>query len=229
MLDVNNTIDLVKLKLYNEWLYTSHIHSEQDTEYHKALTENAVKNYIDPLNLPKDAYILDVACGPGYFLDIMKERGYTNVYGINLSAEDLNTCADKGHKVKQYDMSFLPQKDGFIDESVDLIFCRQALEHSPYPLFTLMEFNRLLKQPGYMYIETPAAETERKHEFFINHYSVFGTTQLGALLQKTGFNINTFNIVDFNLKVQTEDGTEQTIQDKAYCVITNKQRPLDIK
>lgn len=228
MLDVNNTIDLVKIKLYNEWIYTSHIQPEQDAEYNRSLTENAIKNYIEPLNLPKDAVILDIACGPGYFLDAMKNLGYTNVTGITLSPEDIETCKKKGHTVKQHDMSFLPQKNGFIDESVDLIFCRQALEHSPYPLFSLMEYNRLLKQPGFLYVETPAIDTDRKHEFYSNHYSVFGTTQLGALLQKTGFNIRQFNVLDFSLKVEL-DGDEKTINDKAYCVLTNKQRPLDIK
>ncbi len=28
MIDINNTLDLIKLKFYNEWLYTAHIYDE---------------------------------------------------------------------------------------------------------------------------------------------------------------------------------------------------------
>ena len=69
MIDINNTLDLIKLKFYNEWLYTAHIYDEGDSQFHKSLTSEVVKNYVDPLELPKNANILDLGCGPGYFLD----------------------------------------------------------------------------------------------------------------------------------------------------------------
>ena len=65
IVDINKTLDLVKLKFYNEYLYTAHIYDEGDSQLHKTLTENVVKKYIEPLNLPKDAKILDMGCGPG--------------------------------------------------------------------------------------------------------------------------------------------------------------------
>ena len=64
--DINNTLDLIKLKFYNEWLYTAHIYDEGDSPFHKDLTTQIVTQYIDPLELPKDAHILDLGCGPGY-------------------------------------------------------------------------------------------------------------------------------------------------------------------
>ena len=76
LIDINQTLDLVKLKLYNEWLYTAHIYDEGDSNMHQGLTTKVVEKYIDPLNLPKDAVILDVGCGPGYFLDEMKKREF---------------------------------------------------------------------------------------------------------------------------------------------------------
>jgi cyclopropane fatty-acyl-phospholipid synthase-like methyltransferase len=141
MIDINNTLDLIKLKFYNEWLYTAHIYDEGDSQFHKELTTQVVKTYIDPLNLAKDAKILDLGCGPGYFLDEMKAREYANVTGVTLSPGDISLCESKGHKIAKYDLSFLPQKDGYHDESVDFIFLRHALEHSPYPIFSLMEYN----------------------------------------------------------------------------------------
>jgi SAM-dependent methyltransferase len=233
LVDINKTLDLVKLRMYNEWLYTAHVHAEGDSPMHETLTKQIVTGFIDPLNIPKDAAILDLGCGPGYFLDNMKERGYTNMVGVTLSPEDQALCESKGHVVKGYDLSFLPQVDGYYDESVDFIFLRHALEHSPYPIFSLMEYNRVLKQGGKIYIEVPAPDCERKHEYNLNHYSIMGATQLAALIVRAGFEINIFNNFEFNLTVNNinEDGetVEVAIPEKYYCIVATKNRPLDIK
>lgn len=229
LIDINQTLDLVKLKLYNEWLYTAHIYDEGPSQFHEELTSKIVAQYIDPLNLPKDSKILDLGCGPGYFLDEMKKREYTDVIGVTLSPGDVKTCEDKGHTIKKYDLSFIPQKDGYYDESVDFIFCRQALEHSPYPIFTLMEYNRLLKQGSKMYLEVPAPDADRRHEFNLNHYSVLGVQQLVALLDRCGFAIDKADIFEFDVSAPADNGERKDMREKFFCMVVTKSRPLDIK
>jgi SAM-dependent methyltransferase len=231
MIDINKTLDLVKLKFYNEWLYTAHIYEEGDSQMHKGLTEQVLKQYIDPLNLRKDSKILDLGCGPGYFLDEMKNRGYTDLTGVTLSPGDIKICEDKGHTIKKYDLSFLPQNEGYYDESVDFLFLRHALEHSPYPIFSLMEYNRVLKQYGKIYIEVPQPDCERNHEDNLNHYSILGQKQLVALLARTGFNIDKFDNFEFDVEFPKSDNTEAPVvaREKFYCIVATKQRPLDIK
>jgi len=229
MIDINNTLDLIKLKFYNEWLYTAHIYDEGDSEYHKTLTTLVVNKFIDPLNIDKNSKILDLGCGPGYFLDEMKSRGYTDLVGVTLSPGDIKLCEDKGHTIKKYDLSFIPQSDGYFDESVDFIFLRHALEHSPYPIFSLMEYNRILKQGGKIYIEVPAPDCDRGHEWNLNHYSILGKNQLAALLERTGFDTNMFNNLEFTPTMKNKDGIDHTVKETYYCIIATKQRPLDIK
>lgn len=229
LIDINSTLDLIKLKFYNEWLYTAHIYDEGDSDFHKQLTAEVVKSYIDPLQLQKDANILDLGCGPGYFLDEMKTRGYTNVTGVTLSPGDVSLCEGKGHKIRKYDLSFIPQKDGWYDESVDFIFLRHALEHSPYPIFSLMEYNRLLKQNAPLYIEVPAPDCERRHEWNLNHYSIFGEQQLAALLVRTGFTVELFNNIEFQLGLPQKDGQTKNVKEKFYAILARKKQPLDIK
>jgi SAM-dependent methyltransferase len=229
MLDINKTLDTVKLKFYNEWLYTSHLYDEGETELLAKLTSAVVKTYFDPLELPKDAVMLDIGCGPGYFLDEMKTREYTNVTGITLSAANAETCRAKGHAAKEFDPSFLPQSEGFVDEGVDFIFLRHSLQHSPYPIFSLIEYNRLLKLNGKMYIEVPAPDNERKHEYNQNHYSILGTAQLDALLQRTGFKVEHFNDLDFDINIQQEGDEVKTVAEKYFCILVTKTGNLDIK
>lgn len=229
MIDINKTLDLIKLRLYNEYLYTAHLYDEGESGFHQKLTTQIVQTYIDPLNISKDSVILDMGCGPGYFLDEMKARGYSNLTGITLSEQDVEICAAKGHSTKMHDFSFLPQTDGFWDESTDFIFLRQVLEHSPYPIFTLMEYNRLLKQFGTMYIEVPAPNCERLLENNLNHYSILGERQLAALLNRTGFSIEKFDTITFDLSSKEADGEEKTFKESYYCIVVKKQRPIDIK
>jgi SAM-dependent methyltransferase len=230
MIDAQKTVDTVKLRFYLDWMYNTHIYPEGESGFHKQLTTEVVGKYFDSLNLPKDSHVLDLGCGPGYFLDEVKQRGYTNVTGVTLSPDDIRLCESKGHQVKQYDLSFLPQSDGYYDESVDFIFLRHALEHSPFPVISLIEYNRILKQGGKIYIEVPQPGCERRHEWNANHYSIFGAEQLAALLNRTGFGIMEFNNLEFDLGIGVdEEGNPKTVREKFYCILAVKNRPLDIK
>lgn len=235
MLDINRTLDLVKLKFFNEWLYTSHLYDEGESTLHKKITEEVVRTYVDQLHLKLTDNILDIGCGSGYFLDEMKERGFKNVTGITLSEANAKQCRERGHNVKEYDPAFLPQSDGFTDESVDFIFLRHTLQHSPYPIFNLVEYNRLLKQSpnptmtGKMFIEVPAPDCDRQHEYNPNHYSILGKTQLTALLQRTGFKVMVFNEIEFDLTVSSTESEDKTVREKYYCIVATKQNSLDIK
>lgn len=242
MIDASQVIDALKLRFYNDWIFQAHIYDEGESAFHRELTTKMIKEYIEPLNLPKNAKILDMGCGPGFFLNDMKELGYTDLTGVTLSPGDQEICKKNGHKVAAYDLSNLPVKDGYIDESIDFIFCRHALEHSPYPIFTLIEYNRVLRQGGKIYIEVPQPDCDRRHEWNLNHYSIFGANQLAALLQRTGFNIDTFNNFEFDLVVgeREEDETNEAgetvkvkkpvlAREKFYCIVATKARPLDLK
>lgn len=230
MIDINTIFDSVKLKFYYEWLINCHVYDEGDSRFHQELTKQVVNTYVDILKLPLDAKILDLGCGPGYFLDEMKDRGYTDLVGVTLSAGDIQICESKGHKIKKYDLSFLPQKDGYYDESMDFIFLRHALEHSPFPIISLIEYNRVLKQGGMIYIEVPAPDCERKHEWNLNHYSILGEQQLLALIHRTGFEVKLFNTIEFDLGIGGgENGEVKKVKEKFYCILASKLRPLDIK
>jgi SAM-dependent methyltransferase len=208
----------LKLKFYYEHVL-GQVYAEGHSPFHKDITADVVTRFVDPLNLPKHAEIIDLGCGPGYFLDQMTARGYSNVTGLTLSADDIDICAAAGHQVVRSDMNFLSNRD----ESVDMLFCRHSLEHSPFPYITLLEYNRVLRPNGYLYIEVPAPDGERPHEENRNHYSILGRSMWLSLLKRSGFDVTWYNY-EFPMMLEGQQLTE-----KYYIFVCQRKRPVDVK
>jgi 2-polyprenyl-3-methyl-5-hydroxy-6-metoxy-1,4-benzoquinol methylase len=211
-------MDKAKFDKYDKFAYST-VYSEPDTpEFHTPLIKLAVESFFDKLCLPKDSVIFDIGCGQGAFMEEMKSRGYVNITGVTLSDEDVKACNDKGFNTVKSNMSDLEVKDG----QLDFIWCRHAIEHSPYPFFTLLEFNRALKNGGGLYIEVPAPELERFHEFNSNHYSILAPRMWGALFQRSGFVVETFNEMAFEVKMPEAEGVKEIF----YCFLLKKKNEI---
>jgi O-antigen chain-terminating methyltransferase len=101
--------------------------------------------------------VLDIGCGRGEFLEIMREADISAV-GIDLSPESAAICRLKGLQAETADLfTYLA---GLPEESLDGIFCAQVVEHLPPE--RLPEMIRLcasrLSRNGVMVIETPNPE-----------------------------------------------------------------------
>jgi len=82
--------------------------------------------------LPADrsAAILDVACGEGSLLCFLRERGYTNLSGCDVSPENVAICHSMGlTSVRQWNALELEAMPGF--RSYDAIFAMDMIEHLP--------------------------------------------------------------------------------------------------
>lgn len=160
----------------------STVYSELEGGFHDELIPQIVKRFLPEFKLDSQAKILDIGCGPGVFISAAKAMGFDNVVGVTLSQEDVEACHKNGYQAINASMTDLPVADG----SIDLIWCRHALEHSPYPIFTLYEFHRVLAPGGQIFIEVPAPNNERAyiHEFNPNHYSIMGERMWLALFGK---------------------------------------------
>jgi adenine-specific DNA-methyltransferase len=53
-----------------------------------------VKLVVDLASVGQDASVLDTGCGKGVFLQVLKERGYRNVYGIEVDEELYRHCRE---------------------------------------------------------------------------------------------------------------------------------------
>lgn len=217
---MNNNIGL-KLKFYYDHVLGT-TYSEGDSPFHKDITTDVINRFVEPLGLPTGSKILDLGCGPGYFLDEMTQRGYTDVTGITLGRDDHEMCKAKGHsKLRLKDMNFLDDAD----ESVDFLFSRHSLEHSPFPYITLLEYNRVLKPQGFLYVEVPSPNCDMLHETNKNHYSILGLDMWLNLLNRTGFDVSWYN---YEFQIQVGDDPNLKTE-RYYIFVCRRAQPVDIK
>ena len=120
------------------------------------------------------------------------------------------------------DISFLPNQD----ESVDFVFARQCVQHSVFPFFTLMEYNRILKQRAPLYIEVPCPQQPANHEMAKGVYSILTLEMWAARFFKAGFDVerNQIMTLEYENKV-----SQNQIMDQHFAFLLRKKRPMDIK
>lgn len=153
---------------------------------HSEITGKVLDILLPQYGINQNARILDIGCGQGPALSILRDKGYLYTTGITLNDEDVRICRDNGHDVRKMDQSFLD----FPDRSFDFIWARHVIEHSVFPYFTLTEFARVMAPGGLLYLEVPAPETSCHHETNPNHYSVLGRGAWISLLGRCGFTLS---------------------------------------
>jgi O-antigen chain-terminating methyltransferase len=101
--------------------------------------------------------VLDLGCGRGEFLELMREAGIA-ARGIDLSGECVALCRSKGLDAEKADM--FPWLDGLADHSLDGVFSAQVVEHlSPERIPELIRLAASkLARGGLLAIETPNPE-----------------------------------------------------------------------
>jgi len=92
--------------------------------------------------------VLEAGCGTGLILDRMAGEA-TRVVGIDLSMGMVARARDRGHRVVQADLRFLP----FPDASFDTVTSFKVLAHVPKPERAVAELARVLRPGGHLVLE----------------------------------------------------------------------------
>ncbi len=137
----------------------------------------------------KDAAILEAACGSGKLLRFLREQGYTNVAGVDISPEQVSLAKQVTENVVETNvLDFLESTE----KRYDLIIGLDIIEH-----FTKDEALRFLKacfetmKPGgRLILQTPNADSpwglmHRYNDF--THEICFNPNALTNLLNLLGF------------------------------------------
>jgi 2-polyprenyl-3-methyl-5-hydroxy-6-metoxy-1,4-benzoquinol methylase len=137
--------------------------------------------------------ILDVGCGRGVFLDVMRKHGW-EVAGTEYTRESAENIK------KNYNVNVVignPGEWGFPSGSFDVVTMNHVLEHMPAPETAIDECSRVLKKGGLLVVAVPNISSLQsvigRHLWFhldipyhIFHFSEEG---LSRLINKHGFRL----------------------------------------
>jgi O-antigen chain-terminating methyltransferase len=136
------------------------------------------------------ALVLDVACGRGEFLALLREKGI-EARGVDLDPDMVARCREQQLDVMQADaFGYL---ESLPDDSLGGIFCAQFVEHLPAPGYVRLVrlAHRKLRSGGVLVLETPNPEclATLSQSFFLDptHVQPIPSGQLRFFMEEAGF------------------------------------------
>ena len=137
----------------------------------------------------KDNRILDMGCGKGIFLHFLKEAGYTDVRGIELSEDEIVFA--KSTFGVEVDYATI---ESYAGRKFDFISLIALIEHFKNPRASVAAARDALADDGLLFISTPNVKKMvlRKgidQYFKFVHTYYFSLTTLTSIIQQAGFEI----------------------------------------
>ena len=160
--------------------------------------------------------LLDVGCGVGYFLDLLKEKEVW-AKGLEVNPLQVKYCKDIGLNVSSNNVSDEPE------EYYDVVTMFDVLEHLTEPVDFFSDINKVLKSKGYIVMYTPnfhsigfelMAEKQNLLQPF-EHVCFYNKSSLDFLALQTNFKIISIeffglDIMDYLLYKEYQDNYKYT-------------------
>ncbi len=146
--------------------------------------------------VPSDARIIDVGCGDGFHLDLLREHGRStwSVEGVDLDPRAVAAARARGLTVHEGTVQDLDLTASAYDVAIMI----QTVEHVGDPAAVLTAVARLLKPGGRLVIVTdntgsPDFRVFRRRHWggyhFPRHFSLFNDRSVRRLAARTGFDV----------------------------------------
>jgi|TARA_X000000950_G_C13890474_1_gene650645 transcription elongation factor Elf1/predicted SAM-dependent methyltransferase len=139
--------------------------------------------------IKKKNFAFDIGCSNGLFLDLLKKNGWQNTHGQELNIKEA-AIAKKNHKIFTAEINNIDQKSAY-----NLVTLWDVIEHIKNGKSFLGVVNRLLKKKGYLFIQTPNAQSlaakimHEKCNVFdgLAHVNLYDFKNLDLLCKQSGF------------------------------------------
>lgn len=153
--------------------------------YRQNILKFILKKYLSDLD--KDAKIVDIGCGTGGNIQLLKEK-YENITGLDNNDFALEYCKEKG--LTNILKGELPDSIGVEDNSIDLILLFDVLEHIEEDEKSLSLLKSKLKNGGYILLTVPAFPILwSEHDKGFHHKRRYKMKQLKKMLESLDFKI----------------------------------------
>ncbi len=163
--EAKTTIEWVRRSVSVFGMYRRH--REDPEAFYRTLADAAATTIDEGFGLA-GRHVLDLGCGPGWYLDAMRRKG-ADVVGIDGDYSELIDRTDSSTGVAVGDGTCLP----FPDACFDGVVCSNMLEHTPAPDAVLIEVARIVRPGGWAYVSwTPWYSPWGGHD--MNPYQYLG-------------------------------------------------------
>ncbi len=122
----------------------------EDQEWWRTVYDGRLESF-ESLLTTAGRDILDIGCGPGFFLQRAKERGWKGI-GIEPSVKAAGFARDLGLDVRN---EFLSEKRVTQLGTFDVVYMNEVLEHIPNPLEILQIADRMVRPKGLLCVIVP--------------------------------------------------------------------------
>ena len=166
--------------------------------YARSITPTVVKDLdwlLDKIEkcLPGKGRLLDVGCGPGYFVERAAQRGW-DAYGV-----DFGSWVKKAAAARSVANIFIGsvKEQNFPDGFFDVVSASQVFEHLPAPTKDLEGIRQIIRSGGIFYANVPNYRCLSillgRDDFELNdppqHINYFTPASLRTLVERTGFQV----------------------------------------
>ncbi len=142
--------------------------------------------------LPRRGRVLDIGCGRGTFLRLLKDEGW-ECHGTELSQETADRASRGKFPVSVGDI----QENQFPPDSLDLVTLWHVLEHLPDPLRVFKHLRSMVKKNGIVAISTPNIDSLQGRVFLDKwfhldpprHVCLFSSKSLEKFMNSLGFRL----------------------------------------
>lgn len=151
-------------------------------QWHK--TEIGFMDVIEPFLNRDSKLVLDIGCGSGWVGKVLKEYNQeVTIVGLDIDLVGLKEAA-KSEELVLGSTERLP----FKDSAFDGIIAKDVLEHLLNPLKVMLEFYRVLKEAGKVYVSVPDVRSKTFWDDY-THIRPFNKKSLTHLAEDAGFTI----------------------------------------
>jgi len=172
---------------------------------------------VDRLNLGRNPRVLDIGCGAGYYIGVLKDN-FIEYKGLEIASHFVDYC--KTYHDLNVDKSSLESE---LDGYYDLITMFDVLEHLSDPIDMFNTIYKKLKPGGYCVAYTPnifsvgyeLMGAKQNTLLPFEHLCFFNNNSLDFLVKNTGFEIETLetyglDIMDYLMMKEYEDNVSYT-------------------
>lgn len=191
-------------RIYNEAKFYSQSESTLLDDSINLSNLNLIEKYA-----PAKGALLEIGCGRGYFLKLAERRGF-DVSAVELNKENVEKSKENLKAGVVYNSDLYSAS--FLNESFDVIYMRDVLEHIPNPITFLKECHRVGRRDSLLYIEVPNVDgliykiIKENHTcvFAFEHPNYWSYSSLKKALDLCGYDI-------LNVQYQSLDFTVKSI------------------